>query len=460
MKTAKYFGTDGFRGKAGETLTAFHAFLIGRYLGAYYNKIVNRKSRAVIGKDTRLSSYSIEAGLVAGLTASGADAYLMHVTTTPSVSYITRCDNFDLGIMISASHNPFEDNGIKLFNGKGEKMEDSVIYSLEDYLDERLNSQHFEQNLRSLSNIPYAIKENIGRSVDYAEGRNRYIGHLISLSVCSYKGFKVGLDCANGSAFFIAKSVFDALGATVFCVGDCPNGLNENEKCGSTNIENLQRLVMQKGLDIGFAFDGDADRCIIVDSDGSVVDGDGILFVLANYLLSCKELNNTGIVATVMSNQGLFLSLKNKGVYCVRCKVGDRFVAEKMIEKDYCLGGEQSGHIILSKYETCGDGLVTAIKIMEAICKSKCTLKKLLNGFYKLPQIHKSVAVKNKRKVIGDIRLVKMVQSYKNSVEGVGRIVLRPSGTEDVIRVMVEHEDENLCKNICEEICKKIIEIA
>ena len=429
-------------------------------MGAYFNLTNGGKSRAVIGKDTRLSSYNLEAALVAGLTSSGTDAYLMHVTTTPSVSYVTRCDGFDFGVMISASHNPFYDNGIKLFNGNGEKMQQDIINYLEDYLSGNKSAlKIFGNAAQNMGDVPFSKDENLGRSVDYVAGRNRYIGHLIALSTCSYKRFKIGLDCANGSAFSIAKSVFSALGATVFSIGDCPDGLNVNKNCGSTNLLNLQKLVIEKGLDIGFAFDGDADRCICVDSDGKVVDGDGIIFVLANYLKEHGELYNNLAIVTVLSNSALISSLKNRGVNCVTCGVGDRLVAEKMQKEGASLGGEQSGHIILSKVESTGDGVVTAIKIMEAIIESKQPLKKLLQDYVPLPQVNKNIAVKDKVQVISDVGLIKTVERIKRRLEGEGRIILRPSGTENVIRITVECSDMERCEKYCDIVSDKIVQI-
>ncbi|MDE7329541.1 MAG: phosphoglucosamine mutase, partial [Clostridia bacterium] len=370
----KYFGTDGFRGEAGADITANLAFKVGRVLGWYYSKKNGGKCRAVIGKDTRLSSYMLEYSLASGLTSSGCDAYILHVTTTPSVSYITRCDGFDCGIMVSASHNPYYDNGIKLLNGNGEKMEDEVISVVESYLDGDLTPFGGEE-------IPYARGKDIGRTVDYISGRNRYIGHLISLSSCSFKGLRVGLDGANGSAWQIARSVFDALGAKTYVIGATPDGLNVNEGVGSTHIEALRGLVTENSLDVGFAFDGDADRCIAVDAKGNTVTGDEILYLSAKYLKERGELAGNKIVCTTMSNGGLKKSLEKSGVGCIICGVGDKAVCDTMNACGAVLGGERSGHIVFSKYETTGDGLVTAIMIMEALVENKCGIERLLRGY-------------------------------------------------------------------------------
>ena len=404
-------------------MTAEHAYKIGRILGDLFGRQRGAKCRAVIGKDTRLSSYMLEYALCAGLTASGADAYIMHVTTTPSISFIARCDKFDLGIMVSASHNPFTDNGIKIMNGQGEKIEDGVLAVIEDYLDGKFC-------------IPFARGADIGRTVDYVSGRNRYIGHLISLSTCSYKGLRIGLDAANGSAWQIAESVFDALGAKTYCIGASPDGSNVNDGVGSTHIESLVKLVKENSLDIGFAFDGDADRCICVDGRGEVVTGDEELYVLANYLKSRGELSGNKIVCTVMSNGGLIKSLEKRGISSEISGVGDKNVCELMTSSGSVLGGERSGHVILSKYETTGDGLLTAVMIMEAVIESKQTLTDLLKGYKPLPQITLSVPVADKRAVAAI--LFEEVEKIQSSL-GV-RLVVRPSGTEEVIRVMAEGE--------------------
>ncbi len=443
----KYFGTDGFRGEAGVKITAEHAFKVGRILGWYYGDRLGGKCRAVIGKDTRLSSYMLEYSLAAGLTSSGADAYIMHVTTTPSVSYITRCDGFDCGIMVSASHNPYYDNGIKLMNSSGEKMEDEVISIVERYLDGDFSAFGGRD-------IPFAAGNAVGRTVDYVSGRNRYIGHLISLATCSYKGLRVGLDGANGSAFNIARSVFDALGAKTFVIGDAPDGTNVNDGVGSTRIKSLQNLVKQYSLDVGFAFDGDADRCIAVDERGAEVNGDGELFVLANYLLSRGELANSNAVCTVMSNGGLITSLKPRGINFFISDVGNKNVCDLMNKTGSVLGGESSGHIVFSKYETTGDGLVTAIIIMEAIAEGKCTLSRLMKDFKTLPQISTSVPVTDKIAAMSGIDGLVKNLTEKLSV----RLIVRPSGTERVIRIMAEGESEESCALACKIVQSKILQ--
>ena len=438
----KYFGTDGFRGEANVNLTAEHAFKIGRFLGWHFNQ-KGERAKIVIGKDTRRSGYMFEYALAGGIVASGADAYLLHVTTTPSVSFVVRTENFDCGIMISASHNPYYDNGIKLFNGAGEKMDDETQDTLEKYLD-----GGFE--------IPYAEKEKIGRTVDFVAGRNRYIGYLISLGMYSFKGIKVGLDCANGSAWNIAKSVFDALGATTYVINAEPNGVNVNENAGSTHIENLQKFVIEKGLDIGFAYDGDADRCLCVDEKGEVVDGDQIIYLYARYMKEREKLVKNTVVTTVMSNYGLYKSLEEAGIAYETTAVGDRFVYEKMAEKGYILGGEQSGHIIFSKYAVTGDGILTSLKIMQAMIDKKCPISALAGQMKKYPQTLKSVRVDSKEKALSSPEVKESIALAERRLESNGRVLVRASGTEPVIRVMVEAGEKSLCDSLVEEIIKEI----
>ncbi len=443
--TARYFGTDGFRGCAGDTINSEHAFKIGRFLGWYYTAKGGR-CRVVIGKDTRLSSYTLEYAIAAGITASGGDAYILHVTTTPSVSFVTRCDGFDCGVMISASHNSYLDNGIKLVNSRGEKMERGVLNLIEDYIDGRLfigGEPH---------SIPFARGEKIGKTVDYVAGRNRYTGHLISLSTCSYKGVKVGLDCANGASYKIARSVFDALGATVYEIGCEPNGLNVNEGCGATRPQALARLVRDNALDVGFAFDGDADRCICVDERGKVVDGDGILYAGARFLKDKGELLGDRIVATVMSNGGLKESLVADGIAVEDCAVGDSYVYQKMNESGAVLGGEQSGHVIFGKLESTGDGLVTAIMMMEAMTERDKSLSELVRGFKRKPQLTVNVKVKNKSAALSSTVAVAAVKSAEKRLKGRGRLIVRASGTEDVVRVTVESATAEECDEVCREI--------
>ncbi len=445
--TGKYFGTDGFRGEAGAVITAEHAFKVGRVLGWYFGERLKGKCRAVIGKDTRLSSYMLEYSLAAGLTASGADAYILHVTTTPSVSFAARCDGFDCGIMVSASHNPYYDNGIKLMNGQGEKMDGEAVELIERYLDGDLAPFGGRD-------IPFASGRDVGRTVDYVSGRNRYIGHLISLATCSYKGLRIGLDGANGSAFSIARSVFDALGAKTFVIGDCPDGTNVNDGVGSTHIEALQKLVKDNSLDIGFAFDGDADRCITVDERGQVITGDEEMFICSDYFKSRNLLTGDKIVCTVMSNGGLIKSLAARGIDCVLCEVGDKNVCDAMIKTGAALGGERSGHVVFSKYETTGDGLVTAIMIMEAVAESKLPVSKLLKGYKSLPQALISVPVTDKKTAMAGVENL----AKKLAKELDLRILARPSGTERVIRVMAEGESEERCALACKIISSKITE--
>ena len=429
----KYFGTDGFRGEANVTLTVEHAYKVGRFLGWYFGKDKEEKCRVVIGKDTRRSSYMFEYSLVAGLTASGADVYLLHVTTTPSVSYVARTEDFDCGIMISASHNPYYDNGIKLINSKGEKMDEETILKVEDYIDGKLE-------------IPFAVKDDIGCTVDYAAGRNRYIGYLISLATRSYKNMKVGLDCANGSAWMIAKSVFDALGAKTYVINAEPNGLNINTNAGSTHIEVLQSFVKENNLDVGFAFDGDADRCIAVDDTGAVIDGDLILYVCGTYMKERGMLHNNTIVTTVMSNFGLYKALEAVDIQYEKTAVGDKYVYENMVKNGHRIGGEQSGHIIFIKYANTGDGILTAIKVMEVILEKKMPLSKLASPVKIYPQVLKNVRVKSKPEAQNDADVQAAVQSVAEKLGDTGRILVRESGTEPLIRVMVEAETMEECE--------------
>lgn len=429
---SKYFGTDGFRGEANKDLTVEHAFKIGRFLGYYYGR--EHKCRIVIGKDTRLSSYMFECALSAGLTASGADAYLLHVTTTPSVSYITRVDDFDCGIMISASHNHYFDNGIKLLNGQGEKMETKVLDELESFLD------------GVFGEIPYADRETIGRTIDYAAGRNRYIGYLISLATHSYKGVKVGLDCANGSTWMIAKSVFDALGAETNVINNTPNGVNINEDCGSTHIEHLQKYVKDNKLDVGFAFDGDGDRCLAVDENGNLIDGDIILYIYACYMQERGKLGDCKVVTTVMSNFGLYKAFDLRGIGYEKTDVGDKYVYENMRANGNCLGGEQSGHIIFSKYSNTGDGMLTAIKMMQVILDKKTPLSKLAAAVCIYPQVLKNVRVTDKDDTMNDEDVQSAVRQVSERLGSDGRILLRKSGTEPLLRVMVEAPALEVCE--------------
>ncbi len=455
----KYFGTDGFRGEANLTLTSMQAYRVGRFLGWYYSSPLSgcRKSgyrpRIVIGKDTRRSSYMLEYSIVAGITASGADAYMLHVTTTPSVSYVTRQDEFDCGIMITASHNPFYDNGIKVINRYGEKLDDETTPLIEAYIDGDLSELGVIGD-----DLPLATREKIGCIVDYSSGRNRYVGYLISLASHSYKHLKIGLDCANGASWMIAKSVFGALGAQTTVIGADPNGLNVNENCGSTHIDNLCKLVREQHLDVGFAFDGDADRCIAVDSNGNIVDGDAMMYILGKRLKSRGILNGDTLVATIMSNSGLVSSLSEIGIKCVQTNVGDRFVYECMQENDYGLGGEQSGHIILKKYATTGDGILTAIMITEEICDSKLPLSELAAPVKLYPQYTQNIRVKDKETVLSDSDILATKNDVEKLIDGKGRVLLRKSGTEPVIRIMIESESEEKCHEYANIIADKIIE--
>ena len=430
----KYFGTDGFRGEANVTLTVEDAYKVGRFLGWYYGqKTKADRCRVVIGKDTRRSSYMFEYSLVSGLTASGADVYLLHVTTTPSVSYVVRTEEFDCGIMISASHNSYYDNGIKVINGRGEKLEEETIEKIESYLDGEMGE------------IPFAKRDAIGRTVDYAAGRNRYIGYLISLATRSFKNMRVGLDCANGSASAIAKNVFDALGAETHVINNTPDGLNINTNCGSTHIEGLQKYVVENHLDVGFAYDGDADRCLAVDSEGKLVDGDKILYVCGKYMKERGTLVNNTVVTTVMSNFGLYKAFEREGISYEKTAVGDKYVYENMSQNGHCLGGEQSGHIIFSKHATTGDGILTSLKLMEVILEKKETLAKLADEVQIYPQVLKNVRVKDKEAAQADRDVQAEVQKVSDALGDTGRILVRPSGTEPLIRVMVEAPTDEIC---------------
>ena len=433
----KYFGTDGFRGEANKNLTVEHAFKIGRYLGWHFGQ--NHKAKVVIGKDTRRSSYMFESALCAGLTASGADAYLLHVTSTPSVSYVARADDFDCGIMISASHNPYYDNGIKLINSNGEKMDEQLLDAIEAYIDDG-------------TDLPYAEREKIGRTVDYAAGRNRYIGYLISLATRSYKDYRIGLDCANGSTWQMAKSVFDALGADTYVINNHPDGLNINVDCGSTHIERLRDFVLQNRLDVGFAFDGDADRCLAVDEKGNVVNGDHILYVCAKYMMERGTFGNSKVVTTIMSNMGLYKALDALGIGYEKTAVGDKYVAENIRQNGHLIGGEQSGHIIFGRLANTGDGILTAIKVMETITETKQPLSVLASGMTMYPQKLKNVVVTDKDETLNCAEVKAAVAKVEADLGDEGRVVLRKSGTEPLLRVMVEAGTQELCEQKVDEI--------
>lgn len=434
----KYFGTDGFRGEANVTLNVEHAYKVGRFLGWYYGQ--EHKAKIVIGKDTRRSGYMFENALASGLTASGADVYLLHVTPTPSVSYVVRTEQFDCGIMISASHNPYYDNGLKVINGNGHKMEAEVEEKIEAYIDSAEDT------------LPFATRENIGRTIDYAIGRHRYIGHLISLATRSFKNIRVGLDCANGSSYSVAKGVFDTLGAKTYAIGMEPDGVNINADCGSTHIENLQKFVVENQLDVGFAYDGDADRCLAVDDKGQVIDGDCILYLCGCYLQEKGELNNNTIVTTVMSNLGLYKALDRKGIAYEKTAVGDKYVNANMMEHGHSIGGEQSGHIIFSKYAVTGDGVLTSLMLMEVMLEKKEKLSELRKDLKVYPQLLKNVRVADKKTVMQDPDVLAAADAVTKALGEDGRILLRESGTEPLIRVMVEAETEALCQKYVDEV--------
>lgn len=451
-RMGKYFGTDGFRGEANENLTADHAYKIGRFLGWYYGELKRRNgddtpARIVIGKDTRRSSYMFEYTLVGGLVASGADAYLLHVTTTPSVAYVARTDNFDCGIMISASHNPYYDNGIKLINGNGEKMEEETIALVEDYLDGKVEvfGETYEE-------VPYAHKNRIGCTVDYVAGRNRYVGYLISLGMYSFKGKKVGLDCANGSSWNIAKTVFDALGAKTYVINAQPDGTNINNNVGSTHIEGLQKYVVENGLDVGFAYDGDADRCLCVDEKGNLVDGDAILYIYGQYMKERGKLLTNTVVTTVMSNFGLYKAFDELGIGYAKTAVGDKYVYEYMNQNGCRIGGEQSGHIIFSKYASTGDGILTSLKMMEVMMAKKAKMSQLTEGLSIYPQVLENVRVLDKTAAQEDPDVKAAVKAVEEALGDTGRILVRESGTEPLLRVMVEAETEECCRKYVDQV--------
>lgn len=448
----KYFGTDGFRGEAGINLTADHAYKVGRFLGWYYGELKRQNNdsspaRIVIGKDTRRSSYMFEYSLVGGLVASGADAYLLHVTTTPSVAYIARMDEFDCGIMISASHNPFYDNGIKLINSHGEKMDEEIINLVEDYLDVKLNLFG-----KSWDELPFASRDHIGCTVDYVSGRNRYVGYLISLGIYSFKGVKVALDCANGSSWNVAKAVFDALGAKTLVINAEPNGTNINNNAGSTHIGGLQKFVVENQCDVGFAYDGDADRCLCVDEKGNVITGDHILYIYGRYMKERGKLVNNTVVTTVMSNFGLYKAFDECGIGYAKTAVGDKYVYEYMTKNGCRIGGEQSGHIIFSKYASTGDGILTSLKMMEVMLARKKKMSELSEGFTVYPQVLKNIRVNNKAEAQNDNDVQASVKTVAEKLGDSGRILVRESGTEPVIRVMVEAESEETCQKYVDEV--------
>ncbi len=451
-QAGKYFGTDGFRGESNVGLTSMHAYKVGRFLGWYYQR-ESARPRIVIGKDTRRSSYMLEYAIASGIAASGGDAYILHVTTTPSVSYVTRLDGFDCGVMITASHNPFYDNGIKVINRYGEKLDDHTTSLIEAYLDGDLAYLGITEG-----DLPLPTGEQIGSIHDHVSGRNRYIGYLISLASNSYKKLRIGLDCANGASWSIARAVFGALGAQLYVIGDEPDGMNINKNCGSTHLENLVKLVREKHLDMGFAFDGDCDRCLAVDEKGNIVDGDKIMYLLAKRLKSRGMLNDNTLVATVMSNSGFVASLDKLGIKCIQTKVGDRFVYECMQEGDYSIGGEQSGHIILKKYATTGDGLLTAIMVCEEICDSKSSLSRLVEDVTVYPQYLKNVRVTDKDAAMNDKNVFESVKAVEALIAGNGRVLLRPSGTEPLIRIMIECESEEKCREYADIVAKAVTE--
>ena len=442
----KYFGTDGFRGRVNETLTVDHAIKIGKFLGYYFSNTLGHV-KCVIGKDTRKSGYMYEYGLVAGLTSTGVDVALLHVTTTPSISYITRTEKFDFGIMITASHNPYYDNGIKIIDRDGFKMGDKILQLVEDYIDGKID-------------IELAKNEKIGRAYDYIQGRNKYMSYLSQIPAQSFRGYKVGLDCANGASFMIAKNVFDMLGADTYVINNEPDGLNINKDCGSTHIEHLQELVKEKGLDIGFAFDGDADRCLAVDENGNIIDGDMIIYIYGCYLKEKDQLIKDTVVTTVMSNIGLTKALQEKGIKNVQTSVGDKYVSAEIQAENYSVGGEQSGHVIFNKYATTGDGVLTAIKILEICVEKKCSISSLVSDVTIFPQILINVRVEKMDEVLERPELKEVTDAITAKLGDTGRILLRKSGTEPLVRIMVEAQTDEECEKYANEIKDKILELS
>ncbi len=431
----KYFGTDGFRGKANVILTAEKAFKVGRYLGWYYGQNhEDHRARIIIGKDTRRSSYMLEDALCAGLNSSGADAYLLHVTTTPSVSYCCRTDGFDCGIMISASHNPFYDNGIKIMRANGQKIEAEIEKKVEAYIDGKIGE------------LPYAIEAAIGSTIDYSSGRNRYIGYLMTIPSRAFNGYRVGLDCANGASSMIAKSVFEALGAKTVVINNEPNGVNINDNCGSTHIEKLQELVKEKGLNVGFAYDGDADRCLAVDENGNVVNGDQIMYLCGKHMRETGQLDHDMIVTTVMTNLGFYKTCRAAGLKYQQTDVGDKYVAENMLTNGYVLGGEQSGHIIFGKYATTGDGILTSLMVMQTMIEKKMPLSMMADEMKIYPQVLKNIKVHDKKLTLANEKVKESVEAAKKGLGDSGRILVRESGTEPKIRVMVEADTTQECE--------------
>ncbi|MBR6208807.1 MAG: phosphoglucosamine mutase [Oscillospiraceae bacterium] len=437
----KYFGTDGFRGEANKELTAEKAFAVGRYLGWYYNqRHADGRARIIIGKDTRRSSYTLEYALSAGITSSGADAYLLHVTTTPSVSYCCRTDGFDCGIMISASHNPFYDNGIKIMRANGQKIEAEIEEKIEAYIDGQAGE------------IPLAEREHMGNVIDYAAGRNRYIGYLMTIPTRGFNGCKVGLDCANGASWNIARAVYEALGAKVYVINNQPDGVNINLGCGSTHIEGLQKFVVDNGLDIGFAYDGDADRCLCVDEKGNVINGDHIMYICGKYFKEAGLLDGNTVVTTVMSNMGLYKALDLLNIRTEKTPVGDKYVAENMMQNGYILGGEQSGHIIFGKYASTGDGILTSLMVMMTMLEKKMPLSMLADGMTMYPQVLKNVKVDDKDGTLADPAVQAGVAEAEKMLGDSGRVLLRKSGTEPVLRVMSEALDQSDCEKAVDDI--------
>ena len=446
----KYFGTDGFRGEANVGLTFNPAYRIGRFLGWYYSKDRDaHEAKILVGKDTRLSCYMLEYALLSGIAASGADAYNMHVTTTPSVAYITKTQFFDCGIMISASHNPYFDNGIKLFSSLGDKMNDDFLLMVEEYID-RPDTEE---------DIPLATKDRIGKVIDYLDARIMYSGFLTTAVHTPLGGLKVVLDTANGASYALAPAVFKRLGANVTVINNSPDGTNINKNAGSTHIKGLVNKVLETGADVGFAYDGDGDRCIAVDKSGAIINGDRVMYIWATWLKSQGKLVTNTVVTTVMSNMGLYKALEEEGILYTQTKVGDRYVHEYMMEHGNIIGGEQSGHIIVNDYLNSGDGILTSLLLSEVMVKTDKTLSVLSEKMSDYPQVLVNVIVSDKNATMEDERVKDAVKEAEKKLDGKGRVLVRASGTEPVVRVMSEAKEQKDAEEAVSEVVEKLREL-
>ena len=422
---SRMFGTDGVRGIANTELTADLAYALGR-AGAFVLTEGTHKPKILVAKDTRISGDMLEAALVAGILSVGAEAVILGVVPTPAVAHLTRKYNADAGVMISASHNPVEYNGIKFFDGRGYKLSDE----LEDQIQAVIEG--------NFADVPSPVGGAVGRSYTEETALREYIDYAMGTIKTDLKGLRVALDCANGAAYKAAVKAFRALGARVYVINDNPDGNNINENCGSTHMEELMDYVVRKNCDIGFAFDGDADRCLAVDEKGNMINGDFLLTICAKALKAAGKLNDDTLVVTVMSNLGLDIAAKREGINLVKTKVGDRYVLEEMLKENYILGGEQSGHIIFLDHNTTGDGLVTALQIAAILKESGKTFSELAGVMKELPQVLVNAKVPNEKKNIylEDAEIIEAIKAVEAKLNGVGRVLIRPSGTEPLVRVM------------------------